>query len=134
WSVYWIIIHKEFVPPGQTVNAVFYVEVLTRPRKCIARVRPAIVNNWQLHHDNALSHKVFHVVEHLAQHKVAMLPQPPYSPNLALPDFFLFLRIDAQGEASHIGRGASRGRDEGAKQHSGPGQCVDVEGCYFEKF
>ncbi|XP_071879535.1 protein GVQW3-like [Anas platyrhynchos] len=24
------VIHKEFVPPGQTVNAVFYVEVLTR--------------------------------------------------------------------------------------------------------
>jgi len=24
------IVHKEFVPPGQTVNAAFYVEVLKR--------------------------------------------------------------------------------------------------------
>jgi hypothetical protein len=32
------IVHKEFVPPGQTVNPTFYREVLERPRKRMARV------------------------------------------------------------------------------------------------
>ena len=28
------IVHKEFVPPGQTVNAAFYVEVETSTGEC----------------------------------------------------------------------------------------------------
>jgi len=40
------IIHKEFVPPGQTVNQTFYWEVLERLRKRVARVRPGIARTW----------------------------------------------------------------------------------------
>jgi len=36
------IVHKEFVTPGQTVNQIFYREVLERLRKRVARVRPGI--------------------------------------------------------------------------------------------
>jgi len=36
------IIHKEFVPPGQTVNQTFYRELLERLRKRVVRVRPGI--------------------------------------------------------------------------------------------
>jgi hypothetical protein len=32
------IIHKEFVPPGKTVNQTFYLEVLERIRKRVAHV------------------------------------------------------------------------------------------------
>jgi len=32
------IVHKEFVPPGQTVNQTFYWEVLERLRKRVLRV------------------------------------------------------------------------------------------------
>jgi len=34
------IVHKEFVPPGQTVNAAFYVEVLKHLRENVRRKRP----------------------------------------------------------------------------------------------
>jgi hypothetical protein len=34
------IVHKEFVPPGQTVNDKFYCEVLKRLRDGIRRKRP----------------------------------------------------------------------------------------------
>jgi len=37
-----VIVHKEFVPPGQTVNQTFYREVLERLREKVARVRPDI--------------------------------------------------------------------------------------------
>jgi hypothetical protein len=49
------VIHHEFVPQGQTVNAAFDVEVLKRLREC---VRPELwtEKNWILHHDNAPSH------------------------------------------------------------------------------
>jgi len=50
------VVHKEFVPPGQTVNAAFCVEVLKRLKKRVARVRPEIANTWLLHHNNAPSH------------------------------------------------------------------------------
>ena len=50
------IVHKEFVPPGQTVNQTFYWEVLERLRKKVARVRPGIERPWMLHHDNAPCH------------------------------------------------------------------------------
>jgi len=41
-----------------------------------------------LHLDNAPSHTSLRVREFLAKHNVAMLPQPPYSPDLVLADFF----------------------------------------------
>ena len=52
------IVHKEFVPPGRTVNAAFYVEVLRRLRENVRRKRPDQWQNntWLLHHDNALAH------------------------------------------------------------------------------
>jgi hypothetical protein len=39
--------------------------------------------SWILHHDNALSVKMF-----LAKHKIPVLEHPPYSPDLTLCDFF----------------------------------------------
>jgi len=51
-------VHKEFVPPGQRVNAAFYVEVLKRLRENVRRKRPDQWQNntWLLHHDNAPAH------------------------------------------------------------------------------
>ena len=50
------IVHKEFVPSGQTVNRKFYCEVfLRRLRENVRRKRPEIWKKgyWLLHHDNA---------------------------------------------------------------------------------
>lgn len=49
------IICKEFVPPAQTVNVVFYEEVLKRLLQRIRRVRPDlhVSGKWVLVHDNA---------------------------------------------------------------------------------
>lgn len=44
------IVHKEFVPPGQTVNAVFYLGVLKRLVHRIRRIRPEYreEGSWRL--------------------------------------------------------------------------------------
>ena len=89
------IIHKEFVPPGQTVNAAFYVEVLKCLRENVRRKRPDQWRNntWLLHHDNAPTHAALLTRRILADNNMTVVPQPPYSPDLAPSDFFLFPKL-----------------------------------------
>ncbi|GFQ95135.1 hypothetical protein TNCT_308751 [Trichonephila clavata] len=49
--------------------------------------------NWILHRGNASSHISPIVSKLLDKMGMATLPQPPYSPDLAPSDFFLFPRI-----------------------------------------
>ncbi|KAG5330275.1 SETMR methyltransferase, partial [Acromyrmex charruanus] len=46
-----------------------------------------------LHHDNAPAHTSLLVREFLAKNNTLMMPQPPYSPDLAPCDFFLFPKL-----------------------------------------
>ncbi|UYV63349.1 hypothetical protein LAZ67_2003808 [Cordylochernes scorpioides] len=59
--------HCEFVPQGQTVNSAFYLEVLRRLKRRIARVRTDIKDTVKLHHDNATSHTAFIITNFLAR-------------------------------------------------------------------
>ena len=84
-----VIIHKEFVPVGQTVNSTFYEEVFKRLLRRIHRVRPELhrTGQWMLLHDNAPAHCAIRVHQFLAQCGLPFLNHPPYSPNLAPADF-----------------------------------------------
>ena len=86
------IIHKEFVPAGQTINAAFYQEVLNRLLQRIRQVRPDShrTGKWILLHDNAPTHSAIRMRQFLAQKMVPELHQPTYT-----ADFFLFLRLTA---------------------------------------
>jgi hypothetical protein len=88
------IMHKEFVPPGQTVNGKFYCEVLKRLRESIRRKRPDKwkKNHWFLHHDNTPVHTPL-VRQVLTSKNITMIPHSPYSPDLATCDFFLFPKM-----------------------------------------
>jgi transposase len=63
---------------------------ITVPRK-----RPQLWTNqcWVLHHDNAPAHSLFLVRNFLAKNETTVVPQPPYSPDLAPADFFLFPKL-----------------------------------------
>jgi len=76
------IVHKEFVPPGQTANKKFYLQVLERLRNRVRRVCCEIADKWFLH---------------------TMLPHPPYSPDLAPCDFFLFSKLKTHIKGHHFG-------------------------------
>jgi len=79
------------------------VEVLKRLKTRVARVRPEIANTWVLQHDNVPSHASLLVREFLEKQTVATLPQPPYSPDLAPPNFFLFPRLKSSLKGHHFG-------------------------------
>jgi hypothetical protein len=42
------VVHKEFVPPGVTVNQNYYLKVLDRLRKRVMQVRMEIADDWIL--------------------------------------------------------------------------------------
>jgi histone-lysine N-methyltransferase SETMAR len=81
------VVHHEFVPSGQTVNGHFYVQVLQRFRDVVWRKpRENWQRKWFLHHDNvSLVVQQFH-----AEKSIPVITQPPYSPDLAPSDFWLF--------------------------------------------
>jgi hypothetical protein len=52
------IAHFEFLPQGQTVTWVYYVEILKQLREAVRKERPELwPNDWFLHRDNAAAHK-----------------------------------------------------------------------------
>jgi len=85
----------DWVPEGQTVNQVYYKEVLTNLREQVRKKRPEMWKNssWVLHQGNVPAHNAPPVRTFLTKHKITVLKHPPYSPDLAPCDFFLFPMI-----------------------------------------
>jgi transposase len=46
-----------------------------------------------LHHDNAPAHSSLLIRDFLTKHETTLVPQPPYSPDLAPADIFLFTKL-----------------------------------------
>ncbi|UYV76286.1 hypothetical protein LAZ67_13003262 [Cordylochernes scorpioides] len=89
------VVHHEFLPQGRTVNKEYYLQVMRNLREAIRQKRPDLWKNknWLLHHDNAPAHTSLLVRAILAKNNTLMMPQPPYSPDLAPCDFFLFPKL-----------------------------------------
>jgi len=89
------IVHHEFVPHGQMANKQLYQEVLARLRDVVRRMRPELWENqaWMLHYNNEPAHTSLLIRSYLAKHQTSVVPHPPYSPNLAPADFFLFPKL-----------------------------------------
>ena len=88
------IVHLEFLPQGQTINQNVYKDIL----RCLMRsAREKRRELWEtksllLHHDNAPAHNALSI-QFLAGNNIALLEQPPYSPDLAPCNFFLFPKL-----------------------------------------
>jgi histone-lysine N-methyltransferase SETMAR len=89
------LVHHEFLPQLQTMNQTVYITVLQRLRDAVRQKRPHKWSSgtWLLHHDNTPCHAALSVREFLAKHSIPVVPHPPYSPDLAPCDFFLFPRL-----------------------------------------
>jgi hypothetical protein len=84
----------EWVPSSQTVNQQYYIEVLMKLCECVRRKRLELWRNgWIFYQDNAAANNALSVKQFLANKNITVLEQPPYSPNLAPCDFYLFGKI-----------------------------------------
>ncbi len=87
--------HKEFMSQKTTMIADLYLNILWRLRERICRIQPELwVNNfWLFGQGNAPVHSAFKIHDFFAKNQVNVLDHPPYSPDLAPCDFFLFCKI-----------------------------------------
>jgi len=91
------IVHHEFAPEGQTMNAKFYCNILRRLRE-IWRKQTELwsAGIWLLHDENARSHRALVMHEFLAHNSIITLSHLPYSQDLAPCDFFLSPKMKLQ--------------------------------------
>ena len=105
------------------------------------------VRDVMLHHDNAAPHKSAVVTEYLRKERIKLLPHPPYSPDIAPCDFFLFPRIKKELKGKSFNNVENLARAVQAVVESIPKadykksfqswqnrlqRCIDVNGEYFE--
>ncbi|EGI61317.1 FLJ37770-like protein [Acromyrmex echinatior] len=64
-------------------------------------VHGIVMKNLRSSYDNAPSHTAFIVANYLARSNTPVIPQPPYSPDLASCDFFLFPRLKRELKGKH---------------------------------
>ncbi len=104
------VVYREFVPRGQGITKEIYLGILKRLCEAVHCRRPQLWfqtaghnlrggrarrrrPNFVLHHDNAPAHRGDIVVNWLNQTHTSRLLHPPYSPDIAPCDFWLFERI-----------------------------------------
>ena len=83
------------VKKGKSITGKYYKDVvLKKLKKYYQKRRPATgFKHVRLLHDNAPAHTSAIVTAFLKKEKVTVLPHPPYSPDLAPCDFFLFPKL-----------------------------------------
>jgi hypothetical protein len=75
-------VHFEFIPQGQRVNQVYYVEIMKWLCQAVCRKRSERwPNNWILHHDNVPAYKALFVKQFQAQKLINRIEHPSYSPD-----------------------------------------------------
>ncbi|UYV73323.1 hypothetical protein LAZ67_10002715 [Cordylochernes scorpioides] len=89
------IVHHEFQQQGSTITADSHLGVLRRLREAIRLKRPELWRSKSciLHHDNAPAHTALKISKFLQDHSTSVFPQPPYNPDLAPCEFFLFEKL-----------------------------------------
>ncbi len=140
-----LLVHQ--VPVGTSVNAEYYRD------KCLKSLinklhkkRPASTKNHvKLHHDNARPHVNNIVINYLQQEKIKTMPHPPYSPDLAPSDFWLFnylkRSVGTYPDATSLARALSRTVNSIPKEEyqktfhkwiERMKLCIEHQGDYFE--
>ena len=96
-TVFWDsegVVPVDFLEGKKTVTGAYYVEVLWKLRAKLAEKRPGKLHRGILfHHDNAPAHSSQIIRDILREFRWELLPHPPYSPDLAPSNFFLFPKL-----------------------------------------
>ena len=93
-TVFWDakgVIMTDSLPRGKTVTSEYYSNLLIKLRRTMSTTRKLRRNDQLLLlQDNAPAHKARNTMNTCLDLNIRILPHPPYSPDLAPSDFFLF--------------------------------------------
>ena len=142
------LIYSNIVPRGVTVNAAYIVKALASFMKNLKQKRPYMAaGDWWFHWENPPVHTAASVKNWLAARGVQMLEHPPYSPDLAPADFFLFPKLKKELAGRHLSKDDFKTIWEGVSRtvaaedfaaafrrwYERCQKCVDIGGGYVEK-
>ena len=89
-------VYEHYASVGAKINRKYTIEVLRKFLLILPRNRPLLMEEgWILHWDNSPVHTATSVKTFLARRRVEILTHPPYSPDLAPADFWLFPKVKA---------------------------------------
>ncbi|CAK9826900.1 Histone-lysine N-methyltransferase SETMAR [Anthophora retusa] len=96
-SVWWdfkgiVFFFFELLPDNTTINSEVYCHQLDKLNDALQQKRPELINRKGVvfHQDNARPHTSLITRQKLLQLEWDILPHPPYSPDLAPSDYYLF--------------------------------------------
>lgn len=90
WNPNGFLLYK-LLPAGVHFNADYFItEILEPIYEMTTGLREESGKKMILHFDNAKPHTSRKVLEYLESHDMEKAPQPPFSPDIAPSDFFLF--------------------------------------------
>ena len=90
------MIYTNYLEMGKIVNADYIIDALGRFLKVFKARRPEkAAGDWILHWDNAPVHTAARTRAFMEEKKIQTLGHPPYSPDLAPADFYLFPTVKA---------------------------------------
>jgi len=85
------VIFIDYLEKGHTINSEYYIALLERLKAEIAKKNDRIWRKKKFfHQDNAPCHKSIKTMTKLHELDFELLPHPPYSPNFAPRDYWLF--------------------------------------------
>ncbi|XP_046145712.1 histone-lysine N-methyltransferase SETMAR-like [Osmia bicornis bicornis] len=86
------ILYYELLQPGQTLNSDVYCQQLDRLKQAIVQKQPELANRKGVvfHQDNARPHTSLVTSQKLRELGWEVLMHPPYSPDTAPSDYYLF--------------------------------------------
>lgn len=150
-SVFWDahgIIFIDYLEKGRTINSDYYIALLERLNDEIKKKRPHLKKKKVLfHQDNAPCHKSIKTMAKFHELGYELLPHPPYSPDLAPSDFFLFAdlkrmlagkkfssngEVIAETEAYFEAKEKLYYKNGIEKLFDRCKRCIDLEGIYVE--
>jgi len=95
------LLYMEFLTKGLTVNSDSYCATLRSLKQRIHRIKPER-NTFPLHHNNARPHCSAQTQDAMTSLKFTVIPHPPYSPDLAPSDFWLFPKLQETLKGQHF--------------------------------
>lgn len=89
------LIHIDGCKQGSTIDGQYFLErIIKNVQKWCEKRRPRQgVSSYVFHMDNAMVHRCNMVKSYMTEQGIRLMEQPPYSPDLAPCDFYLFGKL-----------------------------------------